>query len=99
MSPRLPCIMDSQNIADRMVEAVRHQTEEDTYLLIFWIACADDPGELVHRALPQALRSESYDVISAFDSAIIMIPTFRGFDLRAAVAAMRLPKRPLVRKN
>ena len=89
-----------QDIAERMVEAVRHQTSEDIYLLIFWIVSANDPEGLVHRALPRALKTESsYRVIDAFDSAIIMIAAFRGFDLHAAVKALSFPKRPLVRKN
>jgi hypothetical protein len=87
------------DVADRMVGAVRDQTSEDTYLLIFWIVSADDSEELVYRALPWALRRESETVIDSFDSAIIMIPAFRGFNIKAAVAAQCLPKRPLVRKN
>jgi hypothetical protein len=87
------------DVAIRMVGAVLDQTIEDTHLLISWIVSADDSHELVYRALPWALRRESGTVIDSFDSAIIMIPAFRRFDIQAAVAAQCLHKRPLVRKN
>ena len=88
-----------QDFAERMVRAVSNQTVDDTDLIIFWIVQASQPEELVRRALPRALRGESSTVIDMFDSAVIMIPEFEGFDLRAAVAEPCALKHKRVRKN
>ena len=69
--------------------------------IMSWINRAADKRELVHHALPRALRDETYATIDMFYSATIMMPEFEAFDLHAAVrASVREDSRKLPpRKN
>jgi len=73
----------------------------DPALIMHWIIDSTDRRELVHHALPHALRNESYATIDMFYSATIMMPEFEAFDLHAAVrASVREDSRKLPpRKN